>query len=235
MIQSHLKDLGFGQAAFEITIDPLNEPRAGGFETVEFIFAANLGEPLKPLSAVASSGEISRVMLAVKTAFAQQDLIGLLVFDEIDANVGGEIAHSIGAKMRSLGERRQVIAITHMPQVAAAATRHFNVSKAVTEGRTRTSLVEVKGEDRIEELARMLGGRTKPAIEHAKELLKRRTGGIKGRIQEAGVAGVTEWSGSADSDLGAANPYLCRRFATIRTCFAAVGLFSLNSCNSCNS
>jgi DNA repair protein RecN (Recombination protein N) len=171
-VQSHLKDLGFSRSAFEIRIDPLSEPRTSGFETVEFLFAANPGEPLKPLRAVASSGEISRVMLAVKTALAQQDLIGLLVFDEIDANVGGEIANSIGAKMRSLGERRQVIAITHMPQVAAAAARHFNVSKAVTQGRTRTSLIEVTGEDRIEELARMLGGRTKSAIEHAKELLK---------------------------------------------------------------
>jgi len=172
-IQTHLKDLGFGQAAFEIRVDPLTEPRATGFETVEFLFAANPGEPLKPLRAVASSGEISRVMLAVKTALAQQDLVGLLIFDEIDANVGGEIAHSIGTKMHSLGESRQVVAITHMPQVAAAASRHFNVSKAVTEGRTRTSLTEVAGENRIEELARMLGGKTKSAMEHARELLKR--------------------------------------------------------------
>jgi DNA repair protein RecN (Recombination protein N) len=175
-IQSHLKDLGFGQATFEIRIDPLTEPRATGFETVEFLFAANPGEPAKPLRAVASSGEISRLMLAVKTALAQQDLVGLLVFDEIDANVGGEIAHSIGTKMRSLGASRQVVAITHMPQVAAAASRHFNVSKAVTDGRTRTSLTEVAGESRVEELARMLGGRTKSAIEHARELLKRTAG-----------------------------------------------------------
>jgi DNA repair protein RecN (Recombination protein N) len=173
-IEAHLKDLGFGQAAFEIRIDSASEPRATGFETVEFLFAPNPGEPLKPLRAVASSGEISRVMLAVKTVLAQQDLVGLLVFDEIDANVGGEIAHSIGTKMRSLGDNRQVVAITHMPQVAAAASRHFKVSKAVTEGRTRTSLTEVEGESRVEELARMLGGKTKSAIEHARELLKRR-------------------------------------------------------------
>jgi DNA repair protein RecN (Recombination protein N) len=172
-IQTHLKDLGFGHAVFEIRIDPLTEPRATGFEMVEFLFAANPGEPLKPLRAVASSGEISRVMLAVKTALAQQDLVGLLVFDEIDANVGGEIAHSIGTKMRSLGESRQIVTITHMPQVAAAASRHFSVSKTVSEGRTKTLLAEVTGEDRIEELARMLGGRTKSAIEHARELLKR--------------------------------------------------------------
>jgi DNA repair protein RecN (Recombination protein N) len=176
-IQSHLKDLGFSQAAFDIRLDPLEEARSIGFETVEFLFAANPGEPLKPLRAVASSGEISRVMLALKTVLAQQDLVGLLVFDEIDANVGGEIAHSIGAKMRSLGENRQVITITHMPQVAAPATRHFTVSKTVTEGRTRTSLTEVNGESRVEEIARMLGGRTKSAVDHARELLKRKSAG----------------------------------------------------------
>ncbi len=171
-IHLHLKDLGFGQAAFEIRLDPLEEPRVTGFETVEFLFGANLGEPVKPLRAVASSGEISRVMLALKTVLAQQDLVGLLVFDEIDANVGGEIAHSIGAKMRSLGDTRQVIAITHMPQVAAAASRQFTVTKTVSEGRTRTTLREVGGESRIDEIARMLGGKTKSAVDHAKSLLK---------------------------------------------------------------
>jgi DNA repair protein RecN (Recombination protein N) len=170
-IREHLKDLGFNQAAFEIQIEPLTEPRGTGFETVEYLFAPNPGEPLKPLKAIASSGEISRVMLAVKTALAQEDLVGLLVFDEIDANVGGEIAHSIGTKMRSLGGNRQVLVITHMPQVAAAASRHFYVSKAVTNGRTRTSLTEVVGDNRVEELARMLGGKTKSAREHAKALL----------------------------------------------------------------
>jgi DNA repair protein RecN (Recombination protein N) len=172
IIREHLKDLGFNQAAFEIQIESLPEARSTGFEAVEFLFAPNPGEPLKPLKVIASSGEISRVMLAVKTALAQQDLVGLLVFDEIDANVGGEIAHSIGTKMRSLGGSRQVLAITHMPQVAAAASRHFYVSKAVTDGRTRTSLTEVVGENRVEELARMLGGKTKSALEHAKELLR---------------------------------------------------------------
>ena len=176
IIREHLKDLGFNQAAFEIQIESLAEARNTGFEAVEFLFAPNPGEPLKPLKVIASSGEISRVMLAVKTALAQQDLVGLLVFDEIDANVGGEIAHSIGTKMRSLGGSRQVLAITHMPQVAAAASRHFYVSKAVTDGRTRTSLTEVEGENRVNELARMLGGKTKSALEHAKELLRGASG-----------------------------------------------------------
>ncbi len=177
-IRAHLGDLGFGQAGFDIRLDPHEKPRVTGFETVEFLFAANLGEPLKPLRAVASSGEISRLMLALKTVLAQQDLVGLLVFDEIDANVGGEIAHSIGAKMRSLGESRQVITITHMPQVAAAASRHFTVTKTVSQGRTRTMLTEAGGENRVEEIARMLGGRTKSAVEHAKELLKRNCSGF---------------------------------------------------------
>ena len=172
VIDSHLKDLGFRQVDFEIQIQARAEPGNLGFETIEFFFAPNPGEPTKPLRAIASSGEISRLMLAIKTALAQQDRVGLLVFDEIDANVGGEIAHSIGAKMRSLGVKRQVLAITHMPQVAAAATYHFFVSKEVTGGRTRTALTEVIGNQRIEELARMLGGKSKSAVEHARELLR---------------------------------------------------------------
>jgi DNA repair protein RecN (Recombination protein N) len=172
VIRVNLKDLGFKQAGFEIQINACSEPGDDGFETIEFFFAPNPGEPIKPLRAIASSGEISRLMLAIKTALAQQDLVGLLVFDEIDANVGGEIAHSIGAKMRSLGANRQVLAITHMPQVAAAATYHFFVSKEVIGGRTRTGLTEVVGNQRVEEVARMLGGKSKSALEHAKELLR---------------------------------------------------------------
>jgi DNA repair protein RecN (Recombination protein N) len=168
----HLKDLGFNRATFNIQFNPLDEPRGTGCETVEFLFAANVGEPLKPLRAVASSGEISRVMLAVKTVLAKQDLVGLLVFDEIDANVGGEIALSIGAQMHSLGQSHQIVAITHMPQVASKANRHFTVTKMVSGGRTKTLLFEVQGESRVEEIARMLGGKTKSALEHARELLK---------------------------------------------------------------
>jgi DNA repair protein RecN (Recombination protein N) len=171
-IRGHLQDLGFAQASFDIVWEPLTEPNRNGFDQVEFLFSPNPGEPLKPLRAIASSGEISRVMLAIKTALAQQDLIGLLVFDEIDANVGGEIAASVGKKMQTLGENRQVVAITHMPQVAAGARTHFFVSKEVIDGRTRTSLQEVRGEERLHELARMLGGRTSSALEHARTLLR---------------------------------------------------------------
>ena len=171
-IRNHLQDLGFAQASFDIVWDSLPEPNRTGFDQVEFLFSPNPGEPLKPLRAIASSGEISRVMLAIKTAFAQQDLIGLLVFDEIDANVGGEIASAVGKKMQTLGKNRQVVAITHMPQVAAGARTHYFVSKEVVDGRTRTSLQEVTGDERLHELARMLGGKTSSAVEHARTLLR---------------------------------------------------------------
>jgi DNA repair protein RecN (Recombination protein N) len=176
-IRGHLQDLGFVQASFDIVWEALAEPNRTGFDQVEFLFSPNPGEPLKPLRAIASSGEISRVMLAIKTALAQQDLIGLLVFDEIDANVGGEIASSVGKKMQTLGENRQVVAITHMPQVAAGAGTHFFVSKEVIDGRTRTSLQEVRGDERLHELARMLGGRTTSALEHARTLLRGNSAG----------------------------------------------------------
>jgi|TARA_B110000037_G_scaffold223136_1_gene302617 DNA repair protein RecN (Recombination protein N) len=171
-VRSHLVDLGFRQAEFEVQLTPRSEPGANGLEDVEYLFGPNPGEPLKPLRQVASSGEISRVMLAVKNALADQDSTPLMVFDEIDANVGGEIARAVGEKMASLGERHQVVAITHFPQVAAVAHQHFLVEKRVEGGRSLSSLTEVAGETRIDELVRMLGGGGKQAREMAKSLLK---------------------------------------------------------------
>ena len=121
---------------------------------------------------MASSGEISRVMLAVKSALAEQDDTPLMVFDEIDANVGGEIARAVGVKMAALGERHQVVAITHFPQVAAAAGGHFVVEKEVRDGRTCSRLFVVEGEQRVDELVRMLGGGGKSARAMAKSLLE---------------------------------------------------------------
>ena len=114
------------------------EPSASGYESVDFLFGPNPGEPPKPLRIIASSGEMSRVMLAVKSALADQDQIPLMVFDEIDANVGGEIAHAVGAKMASLGKRHQVVAISHLPQVAAVAHCHYVVRKEVEGKKTRS-------------------------------------------------------------------------------------------------
>lgn len=171
-VVGELADLGFKQAGFEIHLDPQAEPGPDGAELAEFLFAPNPGEPVQPLRAIASSGEISRVMLALKTALADQDKIPLLVFDEIDANVGGEIATKVAAKMKELGAGHQVLCITHLPQVAAAASAQFLVSKTVHDGRTETSLSPSLGdEERIAEIARMLGGVSESAKAHAATLL----------------------------------------------------------------
>ena len=171
-VVGELADLGFKQAGFEIHLDPQAEPGPDGAELAEFLFAPNPGEPVQPLRAIASSGEISRVMLALKTALADQDKIPLLVFDEIDANVGGEIATKVAAKMKELGAGHQVLCITHLPQVAAAASAQFLVSKTVHDGRTETSLSPSLGDaERIAEIARMLGGVSESAKAHAATLL----------------------------------------------------------------
>lgn len=170
-IAAQLKDLGFKQSSFESPLHALSEPGPQGCETVEFLFGPNPGEPLQPLRQIASSGEISRVMLAVKTALADQDATPLMVFDEIDANVGGEVARAVGRKMAALGTRHQVVAITHFPQVAANAALHFVVEKEVSAGRTRSRLFAVSGETRIQELVRMLGGGGEQARAMAASLL----------------------------------------------------------------
>ena len=173
-IRRNLRDLGFRQSEFEAKLTALDEPRPNGFDSVELLFSPNPGEPLKPLRAVASSGEISRLMLAIKSALAAHDAIPLLVFDEIDTNVGGEIAHAVGAKMRTLGRDHQVICITHLPQVAATAASHFVVTKDVARGRTFSNLHEVTRKARQEEIARMLGGKSDSALKLAASLLKER-------------------------------------------------------------
>ena len=174
-IRDNLVDLGFRQSKFEAKLTALEEPRPNGFDSVELLFSPNPGEPLKPLRAIASSGEISRLMLAIKSALAEHDAIPLLVFDEIDTNVGGEIAHAVGAKMRTLGRDHQVICITHLPQVAAAASSQFVVTKDVVRGRTYSNLHEVTAKARQEEIARMLGGKTDSALKLAASLLKERS------------------------------------------------------------
>ena len=173
-IRRNLRDLGFRQSGFEAKLSALDEPRPNGFDSVELLFSPNPGEPLKPLRAIASSGEISRLMLAIKSALAAHDAIPLLVFDEIDTNVGGEIAHAVGAKMQTLGRDHQVICITHLPQVAATASSHFVVTKEVVRGRTYSQLHEVSGKSRQEEIARMLGGKSESALKLAASLLKQR-------------------------------------------------------------
>ena len=171
MVCAGLRELGFARSDFTISLEKLDPPSAQGNELVEFLFSANPGEPPRPLRSIGSSGEISRVMLALKSALADQDDVPVLVFDEIDANVGGEIAAKVATKMQTLGRSRQVLCITHLPQVAAAASRQFVVTKEVVDERTRTLLLEASGRFREQEIARMLGGKSKSAVEHARALL----------------------------------------------------------------
>ena len=171
MVRRNLRDLGFKQSQFEARMSEALVARASGCDAVELLFSPNPGEPLKPMRAIASSGEISRLMLAIKSALAAQDAVPLLVFDEIDANVGGEIAHAVGARMRELAKRHQVLCITHLPPVAAAATSQFVVTKEVRGGRTFTQLREVSGKARREEIARMLGGKGDEALKLAATML----------------------------------------------------------------
>ncbi|MBV6501886.1 MAG: DNA repair protein RecN [Prosthecobacter sp.] len=177
-VAAHLADLGFKRSVFEARLNRLEEPGRHGLEEVDFQFAPNPGEPLKPLRLTASSGEMSRVLLAVKSALAKQDIVPLMVFDEIDANVGGNIAEAVGRKMASLGGTHQVIAITHFPQVASLARTQFVVTKDIEDNRTRSTIREIAGDERVEELARMLGGRLESAREHARALLAAGQGGV---------------------------------------------------------
>jgi DNA repair protein RecN (Recombination protein N) len=171
LVKRHLADLGFAQAGFSIAFEGLPDAAPLGFEQAEFLFSPNPGEPERALRAIASSGEISRVMLALKTSLAAQDSVPVLIFDEIDANVGGEIGAKVGAKMRELATAHQVFCITHLPQVAAAAGAQFLVTKESAGGRTRTHLLETIGEARVGEIARMLGGQEDSARPHAQALL----------------------------------------------------------------
>ena len=143
-----------------------------GFDEIEFQFAPNLGEPAKALRAIASSGEMARVMLALKTVLAAEDEIPVLIFDEVDANIGGETANAVGEKMKQIAVRRQVLCITHLPQVAAPADAHYVVTKQVKDGRTISEIKLLDKKSRVTELARMLGGQSEAARKHAEALLK---------------------------------------------------------------
>lgn len=171
-IINHSHDLGFRQSVFEVVLTPHSKPGPLGIETVEFLFGPNPGEPSKPLRLIASSGELARMMLAIKSALANKDTTPLLVFDEIDANVGGEIARAVGMKMQQLGNKHQVISITHFPQVAALASHHYLVQKASAGNRTISCLREVNYEERVSELVRMLGGGGDQARTLAQALLQ---------------------------------------------------------------
>lgn len=173
LLSAETRKLGFQKAEFEIQFDEV-EPGPKGFDRIQILFTANPGVPLKPLRDVASSGEISRVMLAMKTVLAEADSIPILIFDEVDANIGGETAMKVGAELAKLAREKQVICISHLPQVAHYGNPHFLVSKSSDSDTTLTQIRMLDPEERLKEIARMFGG-GKAALDHAKSMLESAT------------------------------------------------------------
>jgi DNA repair protein RecN (Recombination protein N) len=177
-VTNELQHLGFKHCKFDVRFESKSvvENDEGfsstGFDIIEFMFSANPGEEPRSLRHVASSGELARVMLSLKTVLAACDQVPILVFDEVDANIGGETGLEVGRRLRELSRRHQVICITHLPQVAAFAERHFVVSKMIHGNQTEAVIELADDAKRVSELARMLGGQTETARKHARALLR---------------------------------------------------------------
>lgn len=169
VVTQELNKLGFLKCEFETAFSE-TPPGTKGFDKIDFLFSANPGEAVQPLRNIASSGEISRVMLALKTVLAEADSVPVLVFDEIDMNIGGETATTVGNELKKLAETHQVLCISHLAQVASQAERHYLVEKNVQKGRTSTDIQLLSSQKRTAEIARMLGG-GKAALSHARSLL----------------------------------------------------------------
>ncbi len=157
-ISEALQDLNFSHVDFAIQVSPKGEFSSDGIDDVEFMIATNPGEPRRSLQKIVSGGEMSRIMLAIKSVFADSDQIETLIFDEIDAGISGRTAQKVSEKMSLLGQRHQVICITHLPQIAAMADRHFVIEKQVEDGKSTTRIRALSREESEEELARLLGG-----------------------------------------------------------------------------
>jgi len=192
VVQKELATLGMENTGFEVKFEPVpageNVPsglstedgaiEATGAERVEFLIAPNVGESLRPLAQIASGGELSRIVLALKSILATTAAVETLIFDEVDAGIGGSVAEMVGQKLKSLADYYQVICITHLPQIACFASHHFRIDKEVSKGRTRTTVTPVTGEDRVAELARMLGGTkvTAKTLAYAREMISGASG-----------------------------------------------------------
>lgn len=185
-VEALLKNLGMNGTRFAVSItakpgDQI-EQKCGpyGFDNIEFLISANPGSPLLPLAKIASGGEISRVMLALKTIFAQNDPVQTLVFDEIDTGIGGEVAVAVGSHMKALAKNRQIFCITHLASIAVYADNQIKIEKGVAEGKTVSNVHPIQGEERVSEIARMLSGDADSAasIEHARAMLEKYSGGF---------------------------------------------------------
>ncbi|WP_088226410.1 DNA repair protein RecN [Desulfosporosinus sp. FKB] len=169
-----LSDLGLERSVFEVRFTPIEDPTLEGAEILEFYFSANPGEPPKPLSKVASGGEMSRLMLALKSMLAKVESVGTFIFDEVDSGVGGRTIHKVGEKLAKIAQDKQVFCITHAAQVAAFAEVHYGIVKEVDGERTRTRVNVLSETERLKELARMLGGDEEDITrQHAQELFER--------------------------------------------------------------
>jgi DNA repair protein RecN (Recombination protein N) len=184
-IERELSDLKMEQARFSVDFQTRPDPNglplpggqrvafdASGFDRVEFLVAPNPGEGLKPLAKIASGGETSRLMLALKNVLAKADQVPSLIFDEIDQGIGGRVGQVVGLKLWNLGRSHQVLCITHLPQLAAFGDQHFRVEKVIHNGRTSTNVVRIEGDDRILELAQMLGEVSEGTLRSASEILQ---------------------------------------------------------------
>ncbi len=187
-LAKELKELGMSSIIFDVRIehilsnsgeviinDKFAEVNEQGIDHIEFLISPNPGEELKPLAKIASGGEISRIMLAMKKLLGQVDQVNILIFGEIDTGIGGRIANVVGKKLMEIAKQRQVLCITHLHQIAARGDNHYQVSKFTEDGRTFTRIIKLEGEERIQEIARMLGGETLTGItlQHARELLEK--------------------------------------------------------------
>ncbi|MCC6443018.1 MAG: DNA repair protein RecN [Armatimonadetes bacterium] len=171
LVVRELHDLAMKETRFQVSFAS-KEADATGADRVEFLIAPNPGEPLKPLARIVSGGEMSRVMLALKSIVARSDQVPTLIFDEIDVGIGGLTAQAIAEKLAALGGRAQILCVTHLPQIASRANTHFSIEKAVQGRRTLIRVLPLGPEERVREIARMLGGLTGTALDHAREMLE---------------------------------------------------------------
>jgi DNA repair protein RecN (Recombination protein N) len=175
-ITAAMQTLGMAGGVFEVSVQPRADasPAIKGLDVIEFLVSANPGQPVQPLSKVASGGELSRISLSIQVISAGSDTIPTLIFDEVDSGIGGGVAEIVGQQLRALASNRQVLCVTHLPQVAAQAHQQLQVSKLAGENTTRTSIRKLDTDERIDELARMLGGMkiTRQTREHAREMLQ---------------------------------------------------------------
>lgn len=170
-----MQTLGMAGGRFAVEIKALEEPNAGGLDQISFLVSANPGQPVQSLAKVASGGELSRISLAIQVATAECGQVPTLIFDEVDVGIGGGVAEIVGQLLRRLGHSRQVLCVTHLPQVAAQAHQHLRVRKYAEAERTFAEIKTLSAEERVGEIARMLGGReiTKKTLAHAREMIDR--------------------------------------------------------------